>query len=79
MHEIWCWSFLVLSISCVIKHTITFKNKILHNLFYALVALYNKKYEKMYLYLYAKCISIIWEEDIYTINFVGYVYKFLQV
>ena len=35
-------------ISYIIKHIITNKNKILHKLFYALFAPYNKKSEKKY-------------------------------
>jgi hypothetical protein len=39
----------MLIFSCVIKHVITYKNKILYKLFYTLFDLFNKKDEK-YLY-----------------------------
>jgi tRNA A22 N-methylase len=51
----------MLFFSYVIKHIIKKKNKILHKLFYALFAPYNKKV-KMYLYLSLKKISITYED-----------------
>ena len=51
-------------ISYIIKHIITNKNKILHKLFYALFAPYNKKSEKNTEFVSESIpnfISIIWE------------------
>jgi hypothetical protein len=42
----------MLNFSYVIKHTITNKNKILHKLFYALLAPYNNKKGEKYLNSY---------------------------
>jgi hypothetical protein len=54
---------MMLIFSYVIKHNITNNNEILHKLFYALFAPYNKKVKNIYLnpypYLYPNFISII--------------------
>jgi hypothetical protein len=56
----------MLIFSCFIKHIITYKNKILHKLFYTLFAPYNKKMKKyMYLYLNGTRILYLSFEKIY--------------
>jgi hypothetical protein len=51
----------MLIFSNIVKYIVTNKNKILHKLFYASFALYNKKRVKMYLY---PCFISIISEDI---------------
>jgi uncharacterized UBP type Zn finger protein len=62
----------------VIKHIVTYKNKILHKSFYILFSLYNKE-GKNYLYLYPNDTRILYLslEKIYD-KFKVYLYETLQ-